>query len=111
MTRNLPIGPDGRYEYPRRTAAELRAIYARNPCPEVRELLWEIHRLRILLVRANQLQKAYDCGCHASHMQILDKFRAEIQGEPCIEEREAWEREFFGPPQQSVYTRNKNRRD
>lgn len=74
----FPIGPDGRYQYPKRSAAELRAIYERNPCPEVRDLLWEIHRLRVLLLRANQLQQAYDAGCHTSHMQILEIFRAEI---------------------------------
>ncbi|EHP44222.1 hypothetical protein OR16_04572 [Cupriavidus basilensis OR16] len=111
MAPKFPVGPDGRYEYPKLSAGQLRAIYERNPCPEVRDLLWEIHRLRILLLCANQLQKAYDCGCHVSHMQILEKFRADICGEPCIEEREAWEREFFGPLRQSVYTRNKNRRD
>jgi hypothetical protein len=111
MAPSFPIGPDGRYQYPKRTAAELRAIYERNPCAEVRDLLWEIHRLQVLLLRANQLQQAYGGGCHTGYMQVLETFRAEIRGEPCIEEREAWEREFFGPPMQSVYTRKRNRRD
>lgn len=113
MAHPFPIGPDGRYQYPKHTAAQLRALYTRNPCPEVRELLWEIHRLQQLLLRANQLQKAYGGGCHVSHVQILETFRAELRGEPCIEEREAWEREFFGPATErlSVYTRNRHRSD
>ncbi|WP_144409791.1 hypothetical protein [Cupriavidus basilensis] len=80
MAPEFPIGPDGRCLYPKRTAAELRA---------------------------NKLQKAYGGGCHMSHAQILETFRAEIRGEPCIEEREAWEEEFFGPAMQSVYTRQR----
>src|SRR5438445_10328445 len=101
---NFPIGPDGRYEYPKLTAAQLRAMYECNPCPEVRELLWEIHRLRVLLLRANQLQDAYGAGCHTSFMQILEALRAELHGESCVEERKAWEEEFFGPRRTSEYT-------
>lgn len=70
-----------------------------------------IHRLQVLLLRAHHLQQAYGGGCHTSHMQILDIFRAEIRDELCIEEGEAWEREFFELSMQSVYACKKNRRD
>lgn len=103
MGLKFSVGSDGRYRYPKHTADQLRAIYQRNPCPEVRELLWEIHRLRLLLLRAHQLQKVYGGGCHTSFVQVLETFREEIRGEPCVEEREAWERQFFGPPRRSVY--------
>ncbi|RWA55363.1 hypothetical protein AU476_07600 [Cupriavidus sp. UYMSc13B] len=92
---------------PKQTAAQLRAIYERNPCPEVRELLWEIHRLRLLLLRANQLQHAMSGGCANSTQLILEIFQRELAGEPCVAEREAWEREFFGPPRVSEYTRRR----
>ncbi|WP_432263275.1 hypothetical protein [Cupriavidus sp. TMH.W2] len=104
---NFPIGPDGKYQYPRLTATELRTIYERNPCAEVRELLWEIHRLRLLLLRANQLQAALDGGCANSTEFILDIFRRELAGEPCVAERREWERSFFGPPRRSEYTRRR----
>ncbi|UIF90835.1 hypothetical protein [Cupriavidus sp. UYPR2.512] len=107
----FPTGPDGRYQFPRLHSAQLRAIYERNPCAEVRELLWEIHRLHILLRRANQLQEASGAGCHTSYLQILETFRAELRGEPCIEERKAWDAEFFGPRRVSEYTRRQKEKE
>ncbi|WP_155301346.1 hypothetical protein [Cupriavidus necator] len=102
---DFPVGPDGRYQIPKLTAAQLRAFFFRRPCPEVRDLLWEIHRLRLLLLRANQLQEAMT-GANAPTTQfILDIFRREIEGEPCIKERQAWDLEFFGPRRVSEYTR------
>lgn len=38
----FPVGADGKYENPRLTADHLREVYARNPSPEARALLWEI---------------------------------------------------------------------
>lgn len=51
--------------------------------------------------------KAYGAGCHATHAQILEAFQAEIRGEPCIEEREAWEREFFGDPAKHLHSQRR----
>lgn len=61
-------------------------------------MLWEIHRLRLLVLRANQLQVALDGGCAVSTEFILEIFRRELQGEPCVAERREWEKDFFGPP-------------
>jgi len=59
------------------------------------------HRLRLLLLRADQLQVALDGGCATSTEFILDIFRRDLAGEPCVEERREWERQFFGPPRHS----------
>lgn len=109
----FPIGLNGKYAIPRLSATQLRAVYTRNPCPEVRELLWEIYRLRLLLLRANQFLEATTGGCANSTGLIGDIFRAELQGEPCIVERKAWDAAFFGPRElrQSAYARNRSRRD
>lgn len=56
------------------------------------------NRLRLLVLRANQLQVALDGCCAVSTEFILDIFRRELQGEPCVAERREWEKEFFGPP-------------
>lgn len=108
---NFPIGENGRYQFPRHTKAQLRTIYERNPCPEVRELLWEIHRLRVLLLRADQLQKAMASHCARSTQLVLEIFRLELQGEPCVEESEAWQAKFFGPRQTSEYTARQELQD
>lgn len=107
----FPIGPDGKYVFPRLTRQQLRAIYERNPCPEVKELLWEIHRLQILLQRADQLQRMLgDSLAHPTAL-VLERFRQELAGEPCVEEREEWKRDLFGKPDGAPYTRQKTRRD
>lgn len=96
---------------PRLTASQLRAVFERNPCAEVRELLWEIHRLRLLVLRANQLLETLG-GNHPPATQFVkDILQQELEGEPCIEERNAWAREFFGPPGVSEYTRRKPKKE
>lgn len=107
----FPIGPDGKYEYPRLTAAELRSVYERNPCPEVRQLLWEIHRLRLLVLRAHQLQDTMGRAQPPATQLIVDILRRELEGEPCIEERNAWARSFFGPPRVGEYTRRQREKE
>ncbi|MCM3609129.1 hypothetical protein M4D49_26965 [Cupriavidus pauculus] len=103
----FPIGPDGKYIVPRLTAAQLRAAYERNPCAEVRELLWEIHRLRLLVLRANQLLETMGRTNPPATQLVKDILLRELEGEPCIDERNAWAREFFGPPRVSEYTRRR----
>lgn len=94
---SFPLGADGRYILPRLTATRLRSLYLESPTPAVRELLWEIHRLRLLLLRADQLQRSMGvCGPETSF--ILEIFRRELAGEPCIDEQNRWTAAFFGNP-------------
>ena len=39
---------------------ELRLIYQTNPTPAVKRLLWEIHRLRAVVLRTNDLVRTID---------------------------------------------------
>lgn len=98
----FPIGADGKYVLPRLTAQYLRSLYFREPTPIVRELLWEVHRLRLLVLRADQLQRGMGvCGPEISF--ILEVFRREIADEPCIEEHDQWTAAFFGNSKQGAY--------
>jgi ADP-dependent phosphofructokinase/glucokinase len=57
----------------------------RNKSPKVRELLWEIHRLRAIVLRADQLQRSL--GQMGGGVGIvLGALREELKGEPCIAE-------------------------
>jgi len=40
------------------TRAQLRDVWAQNPTPTTKLLLWEIHRLRTLVLRANDLVRS-----------------------------------------------------
>ncbi len=93
---HFPIGPDGKYVLPRLTAPYLRALYQREPSPIVRELLWEVHRLRLLVLRANQLQQEMTGAYPPATQLMLEILRREYAGEPCIEERQEWADGFFG---------------
>lgn len=95
MTRP-PVGPDGRYKLPKLTAEDLRGILNVYPHPEVRTLLWEIYRLRLLVLRADQLTRVMDAGCAATTQQVLATLRDELVGEPCIKEDAARRRDLFG---------------
>ena len=105
----LPIGPDGKYRYPRLSREQLRAIYERNPCAEVRELLWEIHRLRNLVLRACQLQRTIGGGCYTSTRQIAERLGKELESEPCVEEHAAWTAGVLGYGSGSPYARRKDK--
>lgn len=73
------------------TAAELRALYARNPSPEVRALLWEVARLRTRLRRADQLRACLVQGDHITtkHMPaVLEAMTKEFGLEPCLQQDE-----------------------
>lgn len=52
---------------------------------DVIALLWEIKRLRALVLRADQLQKSLTPG--AGGGIVLEAFRKELEGEPCILEQ------------------------
>lgn len=68
------------------TKADLQAIQERNESPDVRTLLWEIKRLRGIVLRADQLQRLMgDVG--GSQGMVLNGLRAELEGEPCVAEQ------------------------
>lgn len=104
---HFPVGSDGKYIFPRLTAPYLRSLYYREPSPVVRELLWEVHRLRLLVLRADQLQETIIGACPPATQLVLDILRKELAGEPCIEEKKDWALKFFGPPKQSAYSRKR----
>lgn len=68
------------------TRAQLHEIQERNPdSPDVRALLWEIKRLRGIVLRADQVQRSLgDIGGAVGVM--VHGLRHELQGEPCIDE-------------------------
>lgn len=70
---------------PKLTKPDLHAIGQRSNSPDVRALLWEIHRLRGIALRADQLAKALGAMGGAQGM-MLDSLRAELEGEPCVAE-------------------------
>lgn len=66
------------------TKADLQAIQERAS-PDVLTLLWEIKRLRGIVLRADQLQRLMgDVG--GSVGMVLNGLRAELEGEPCVAE-------------------------
>ncbi len=68
------------------TREKLQEIDARNPGnADVRALLWEIKRLRALVLRFDQVQKSITPGSGAE--MIVGILREELKGEPCIEEQ------------------------
>ena len=77
------------------TAEQLREIGQRKDPADIVPLLWEIHRLRALVLRADQLQKGL--GEAAPSQIILTVFRQELEGEPCIAERLPMPDEPSGP--------------
>lgn len=70
---------------PKLTKADLHDIRVRSDSPDVRTLLWEIHRLRGIALRADQLLKALGPGGGAQGM-MADSLREELRDEPCIDE-------------------------
>jgi hypothetical protein len=69
---------------PKLTRTDLRKLWLSNPTPEVQTLLWEIHRLRAIILRADQLQRNLGSLGGAVGM-MRDGLRAELEGEPCVE--------------------------
>lgn len=66
----------------------MKAMYQRNRTPEVRDLLWEIARLQVIVRRAAQLSACfpmYDSHANSSAFHIiLNALRRELQDEPCV---------------------------
>ena len=77
---------------------QLRAIQARHPREEdVLTLLWEVKRLRSLVLRFNQL--APDLKRPKSVLSAcFDLLVAELPYEPCVLEQKAWIQELLPCP-------------
>lgn len=72
---------------------DLAAIRARSPSADTRTLLWEIRRLRAIVLRADELQRALGevDGPAGAALTLL---RADLRDEPCVEERERRKRRW-----------------
>ena len=67
------------------TAAELAEIYDRNPTPAALTLLREIHRLRAMIMRADQVRKMIaDNGRPHLAGSVWECFERELDAEPCL---------------------------
>ncbi|NLP65542.1 hypothetical protein [Paraburkholderia sacchari] len=68
------------------TAADLAEIYDENPTPIVLRLLWEIHRLRSTILRANQIRQTIGTRVGRANTvgEMWDLFEAELDREPCL---------------------------
>lgn len=69
---------------PKLTRTDLHEIGQRKT-PDVVTLLWEIHRLRGIALRADQLLKALGPMGGAQGM-MAESLAAELEGEPCVAE-------------------------
>jgi hypothetical protein len=68
------------------TRADLQAIIERNSSPDVKDLLWEVTRLRSIVLRADQLKASLGNPGGGVGL-ILGALRTELEGEPCVVEQ------------------------
>jgi hypothetical protein len=76
------------------TGEQLRAIYETNPTPAVRRLLWEIHRLRAAVLRADDFVRALERYKGESRLDpgsglALTSLREALREEPVVKEETA----------------------
>jgi hypothetical protein len=68
------------------TKAQLQEIQSRSPdSPDVRALLWEVARLRSIILYADQLQRML-ATLPGQQGAILDTLREKLRDEPCVKE-------------------------
>jgi hypothetical protein len=67
------------------TKATLQEIQDRNPDPDVRTLLWEVARMRSILLYADQLQRMLTT-LPGQQGAVLDSLREKLKEEPCVKE-------------------------
>jgi len=66
-------------------AQRLAEIYDANPTPVVLELLWEIHRLRATIKRAEQVRQMIGKRGHSLVPgSVWSCFERELDAEPCL---------------------------
>lgn len=63
----------------------LQEIQERNPDPDVRALLWEVARLRSIVLYADQLQRMLTT-LPGPQGAILETLREKLGDEPCVKE-------------------------
>lgn len=73
---------------PALTAAELREIGLRRDPADIVRLLWEIKRLRSIVLRAHQYEQSAYGGTGGS-LLVLNALRRELEDEPVIAEQVA----------------------
>lgn len=67
------------------TAERLAQIWDEHPEPVVLELLWEIHRLRATISRANQIRAFLSpSGSGVIPGSVWQCFMRELDAEPCL---------------------------
>ena len=75
------------------TRDQLRATYEANPLSPVRRLLWEIHRLRAVVLRANFMRALDRFGgdgkLDPGSRMALTSLREALREEPVVKEDEA----------------------
>ena len=79
--------------FPPLTREQLRGIWQRAPSPAVRLLLWEVHRLRALVLRANDFvrhatQRGAARTMDTTSGALLDGLRESLDDEPVVKEDE-----------------------
>lgn len=67
------------------TKADLQEIQDRNLDPDVRALLWEVARLRSIILYADQLQRMLTT-LPGPQGAILETLREKLKDEPCVKE-------------------------
>lgn len=70
---------------PKLTRAMLHEIGRQKNAADIPTELWEIHRLRGIALRPDQVQKMLGSMGGAQGM-VLDGLRSELEGEPCVAE-------------------------
>jgi hypothetical protein len=75
------------------TREELRTIWECNPLPVVRRLLWEIHRLRALILRTNDFMRSATRHSGEPRLDptskgLLEDLAPEFKEEPVVKEDE-----------------------
>ncbi len=86
------------------TAARLAEIWGECPDPLVLELLWEIHRLRSTITRAQQIRSLLGSGgSGVVPSTVWSCFERELDNEPCLRDKPT-------PRQQAIIDRILSRR-
>ena len=77
--------------FPALSREQLRAIWERAPSPAVRLLLWEIHRLRAVVLHAHAFvrqatDRGIDKGMDSTSAALLAGLRESLRDEPVVKE-------------------------
>jgi len=91
------------------TKQALQDIQDRNPrrrgdqqSDDLYAALWEIHRLRAMVLRADQLQRAYGDSVYGGGLAlVLQAFREDMSREPCVQEMPVLRELSAGPRMKS----------